>query len=72
MAGRSYQLGDKVELTISGEAGQVIGRATYLNSDPQCYVHFKTADGCAKSDWFYESQLSPGEADKVDEPSKKN
>lgn len=69
---RSYKLGDNVELSISGEPGIVIGRAEYLHSTPQCYVHYKQADGCATSDWFYEEQLSPGVAnDEIAPPSPK-
>lgn len=67
---RSYKLGDNVELSISGEPGIVIGRAEYLHSTPQCYVHYKQADGCATSDWFYEEQLSPGaDNDENQQPS---
>ena len=52
-----FELDQKVRLKVSGETGVVIGRADYVNSFPQCYVHFKDGNGCAKSEWFYENQL---------------
>lgn len=45
-------LGQKVELVISGECGQVIGRAQYLSSDDIYLVRYKAADGRAVEGWW--------------------
>lgn len=52
-----FQLGTKVLIAISGEAGQIIGRAEYLDSHPQYYVRYTAADGRATTAWWEESAL---------------
>lgn len=52
-----FQIGNKVELIVSGETGVVIGKATYLEGGTQHQVHYKDANGCAKTEWFYSGQL---------------
>lgn len=53
-----YNLGDKVKITISGESGEVIGRAEYTATNPQYFVLFKAADGRAVTAWWEADFLS--------------
>jgi len=54
----SFQIGSYVELTVSGEFGEVIGRAQYQNA-PNCYlVYYKAADGRAVEVWWNEDRLT--------------
>lgn len=53
----NFELGQNVSLAVSNEVGTIIGRADYVNSSYQYYVHYADGNGCAKSEWFYESQL---------------
>lgn len=53
-----FNLGDKVKISISGEVGEVIGRAEYLtNYDPQYQVRYVSASGCAIEAWWAEQTL---------------
>jgi hypothetical protein len=47
-----FNLKDTVRIIVSGEAGEVIGRAEYLNSNPQYLVRYKSADGRAVEYWW--------------------
>ena len=53
-----FNLHQTVELGISGEQGYIKGRAEYLTSGPQYFVHYKAADGRAVSAWFDEEDLT--------------
>lgn len=44
-------------ITVSGEAGTVIGRADYIDSENNYYVLYKGADGRAMKEWWRESEL---------------
>jgi hypothetical protein len=53
-----FELGAKVTIAISGEAGEVKGRAEYLASENLYEVLFKAADGRACKSWWSEAELS--------------
>ncbi|WP_334470084.1 hypothetical protein [Arsenophonus sp. PmNCSU2021_1] len=54
-----HELGQVVQITISGEEGRIKGRAEYTNMSNKYYFHHLTADGYAFDRWFDESDLSP-------------
>lgn len=45
--GFKHELGQVVQVTISGEKGHVKGLAEYANSSNQYLIHYCTADGRA-------------------------
>ncbi|QPE15931.1 hypothetical protein IMQ36_12065 [Providencia rettgeri] len=56
-----HELGQVVQVTISGEEGHIKGRAEYQNDANQYYVHYLSTDGRAVNAWFEEGELSPAE-----------
>ncbi|EKB01402.1 hypothetical protein [Proteus mirabilis] len=56
-----HELGQVVQVTISGEEGHIKARAEYNNSPNQYLIHYLTADGCGVDGWFEEGELSPVE-----------
>lgn len=56
-----HELSQAVQVTISGEAGHVKGRAEYHNGPNQYFIHYLATDGRAQDAWFEESELSPAE-----------
>jgi hypothetical protein len=52
MSDYKFSLGDKVKITISGEEGQIIGRAEYLADTRQYQILIKAAGGRAVTDWW--------------------
>lgn len=57
-----YELKQKVENTVSGEAGEVIGRAEYSHAEPSYFVRHKAADGRASESWWSESSVKAVDA----------
>ena len=55
---RTFELGQNVKITISGEQGQVIGIAEYLATSTQYFVILKAADGRAVTQWWEADFLS--------------
>lgn len=53
-----FELGSNVTISVSGESGEVIGRAEYQISENSYYVRYKSADGRAVETWWNESALS--------------
>jgi hypothetical protein len=47
-----FSLGEPVVITVSGEAGEVIGRADYAASEDCYLVRYKAADGRAVEAWW--------------------
>lgn len=47
-----------VVIAISGECGQVVGRAEYPFSENQYLVRYKCADGRAVENWWPKSALT--------------
>lgn len=53
-----FIIGQKVQITRSGELGIIEGRAEY-DDYPNCYLlKYTAADGRAAEDWFKEKELS--------------
>lgn len=53
------ELGSRVDIRMSGEMGEIRGRAEYMDSNPQYFVTYTAGDGCQRTAWFYESDLVP-------------
>lgn len=47
-----FEIGADVALSMSGEQGQVIGRAEYAHQPPQYFVRYVAADGRQCEGWF--------------------
>ncbi|NTZ48384.1 hypothetical protein ACB496_12795 [Lelliottia nimipressuralis] len=56
--GFKHELGQAVQVTISGEKGSVKGRAEYASTSNQYLIHYLTADGRGVDGWFDEGELS--------------
>jgi hypothetical protein len=56
--GFKWQLGTCVEITASGEQGNVIGRAQYSHAENSYLVRYAARDGRAVENWWTESALS--------------
>jgi hypothetical protein len=56
-----YGCATVVRLVLSNEAGVIIGRAEYLESEPSYYVRYKAADGRQVEAWWGESAIVPAE-----------
>lgn len=59
-----FGLSQLVALNISDEFGEVAARAQYAHEQNQYFIHYKAADGCARTTWFAEHQLSAVEDDR--------
>ena len=59
-----FDLSQLVALNVSDEFGEVAARAQYAHGENQYYIHYKAADGCAKTEWFAEHQLSAVDVDR--------
>ncbi|MGL6149127.1 MAG: hypothetical protein ACRC1V_11785 [Plesiomonas sp.] len=55
-------MGQKVQITRSGEIGYVSGRAEYKNADNQFYVKYTMATGNCATGWFDSTDLTPAPA----------
>ena len=58
MSNFTFALGEQCHITVSGEAGIVMGRAEYLSSPNHYWLFYKDADGCARECWWREDQLA--------------
>jgi len=57
--GFKFDLGQPVTITISGETGQIDGRAEYQNiAAPMYRLKYRNAMGVASEGWFEEPDLS--------------
>lgn len=54
----AHELGAAVTITASEESGTVIGRAEYVESNPQYLIRYKAADGRATEVWWNGSALA--------------
>jgi len=52
-----FELNSKIKIEISGEHGEVIGRAEYTTAEPSYFVRYVTADGRAVEQWWTESSI---------------
>ena len=48
-------------ITASGESGEIVGRAEYVNADNSYHIRYKAADGRAVTDWWTEGALEATE-----------
>lgn len=53
-----FELGEEVNITASGEHGQIIGRAEYQVSENAYLLRYRAADGRAVEIWWTESALN--------------
>lgn len=53
----NFKLGDNVKLALSNESGSVIGRAHYLEQNPQYFVRYLASDGRQVESWVSEEAL---------------
>lgn len=60
-----FELCQSIKVTISGEEGQVKGRAEYAHMNNQYFIHYLTADGRGVDGWFDEGELSPVSVDGI-------
>lgn len=52
-----FDLGSQVTIQVSGETGQVIGRAEYLDGENSYFIRYKDAVGMAREEWWREGAL---------------
>lgn len=52
-----FELKEQVTITCSGETGQVIARAEFIDSENQYQIRYKAADGRAVEAWWNELAL---------------
>lgn len=53
-----FELSADVKISVSGERGQIIGRAQYTTTPTPSYlVRYKTGDGRATEQWWTEDAL---------------
>lgn len=55
-----FELEGVVRLSLTAEAGVVVGRAEFTNSDDQYLVRYMDATGHQKEGWFAEDSLGAG------------
>ena len=55
--GFKFNLGEKVTVDVSGETGEVLGRAEYTTAANNYYVRYRSADGRAVEAWWQEDAL---------------
>ncbi|WP_158092484.1 MULTISPECIES: hypothetical protein [Gilliamella] len=51
------KLKTKVAIKVSGEEGEIIGIAQYVDLPNQFFISYKSADGRAVKDWYLASEL---------------
>lgn len=52
-----FDIGQQVMIAISGESGEVIGRAEYADSENSYFLRYKDAQGMAREEWWREGAL---------------
>lgn len=57
MGGFKFNLGQKALIAVSGEVGNVVGRAEFLTSECLYVLRYATKDGQAREQWWAESAL---------------
>lgn len=55
-----FNLNQQVQITVSGETGQVIARAEYLTGTNSYLLRYRSSDGRAVEAWWNEEALSNG------------
>jgi len=57
MDGFEFKMKQEVKIKVSGEQGEIIGRAEHKNSENQIRIRYKASDGGAVECWWPESAL---------------
>jgi hypothetical protein len=52
-----FDMEQNVIISVSGETGEVIGRAEYARDEDAYYIRYKSGDGRAVESWWRESAL---------------
>lgn len=52
-----FEIGQGVQLAMSGEEGYVIGRAEYMESVPSYFVRYRAGDGRQVEAWWSGASL---------------
>jgi hypothetical protein len=52
-----FNLGERVHIAVSGEAGEIIGRAQYFMGEDAYLLRYKAADGRAVEQWWNEQAI---------------
>jgi len=60
--GFKHELGQVVQVTVSGEEGHVNNRADYANCCNQYLIYYCAAGGRALDAWFEEGEIKPAES----------
>jgi len=55
--GFKFNLGEKVTVEVSGETGEVLGRAEYTTAANNYLIRYRCADGRAVEAWWQEDAL---------------
>jgi hypothetical protein len=58
MSAFKFDLGQQACITVSGEIGEVTGRAQYTATENSYWLRYKSADGRGVQAWWDESSLS--------------
>ena len=64
-----FKLGDRVKLAMSEERGSIIGRAHYLEADPQYDVRYVAADGRMVEGWLSETAIVADASPSAEQPA---
>lgn len=52
-----FKLGQQVAIKVSGETGEVLGRAEYSTAENNYFLRYRAVDGRAVEAWWQESSL---------------
>ncbi len=52
-----FNLGEQVTVEVSGETGEVLGRAEYTTAANTYFIRYRCADGRAVEAWWQEDAL---------------
>lgn len=55
---QKFELKQRVEIVISSEVGEIIGRAEYVARENAYLIRYKSTDGRAIESWWDESALA--------------
>jgi hypothetical protein len=58
MNGFRFSMGDRASLSHSGEEGEIVGRAEYLNAENGYLFRYKAGDGRQVEAWWAESAFA--------------
>lgn len=53
----TFKLGQTARITVSGEQGQIVGRAEYSTSEPSYLIRYPSVEGVAVERWWTQSAI---------------